>query len=114
MNGKIYKINNLIKMANYNPPNNIEGHKGPGRPAGSKNVATAELREYVKLIVAGQLSYIDESLDRVREKYPDKYLSLLTRLIDMVLPKQQQIEVNNENGIDISKTIQEMKEKLDK
>jgi len=99
-------------MANYNPPNNIEGHKGPGRPLGSKNVATSELREYVKLIVAGQLSYIEESLDRVREKSPDKYMSLLTRLIDLTLPKQQQIEVSNENGIDLHATIENMQEKL--
>lgn len=101
-------------MANYNPPNNIEGKKSPGRPAGSKNVATSELREYVKLIVAGQLSYIEESLDRVREKSPDKYMSLLTRLIDLTLPKQQQVEISNENAIDIRATIEDMKSKLEK
>lgn len=101
-------------MANYNPPNNIEGKKSPGRPAGSKNIATSELREYVKLIVAGQLSYIEESLDRVREKSPDKYMSLLTRLIDLTLPKQQQIEVSNENGFDIEKTVEDFKSKLEK
>lgn len=105
-------------MANtYTPDNAFDGTKpGPGRPSGSRNIATRELRETLKEIVqmAATKENILGALEQVRAKSPDKYIQLLTRLIDLVLPKQQQIEVSNENGIDISKTIQEMKEKLDK
>lgn len=103
-------------MANtYTPDNAFDGTKpGPGRPSGSKNIATRELRETLKEIVqmAATKENILGALDQVRAKSPDKYIQLLTRLIDLVLPKQQQIEVSNENGIDINATIQEMKEKL--
>ena len=104
-------------MANSHPVNNISKYgAGPGRPAGSLNKSTAELRETLKEIVqmAATQENILGALEQVRAKFPDKYIQLLTRLIDLVLPKQQQIEVSNENGIDINATIQEMKEKLDK
>lgn len=105
-------------MANtYTPDNAFDGTKpGPGRPSGSKNIATRELRETLKEIVqmAATKDNILGALEQVRAKSPDKYIQLLTRLIDLVLPKQQQIEVSNENGIDINATIQEMKEKLEK
>lgn len=105
-------------MANtYRPVNAFDGTKpGPGRPSGSRNIATRELRETLKEIVqmAATKENILGALEQVRAKSPDKYIQLLTRLIDLVLPKQQQIEVSNENGIDINATIQEMKEKLNK
>lgn len=105
-------------MANtYTPDNAFDGTKpGPGRPSGSRNIATRELRETLKEIVqmAATKENILGALEQVRAKSPDKYIQLLTRLIDLVLPKQQQIEVSNENGIDINATIQEMKEKLNK
>lgn len=104
-------------MANSHPVDNISKYgAGPGRPKGIPNKLTTELRETLKEIVqmAATKENILGALEQVRTKSPDKYIQLLTRLIDLVLPKQQQIEVSNENGIDISKTIEDMKEKLDK
>lgn len=103
-------------MANYNPPNNIVGRQGPGRPVGSKNVATRELRETLNEIVqmAATKENILGALEQVRIKSPYKYLQLITRLIDLVLPRQQQIEVSNEEGIDINATIEDMRAKLEK
>lgn len=95
-------------MANSHPVDNISKYgAGPGRKPGSPNKATAELREYVKQIVAGQLPYVDESLDKVREKHPDKYIQLLTRLIDLVLPKQQQVEITSEEGISFKDSLKQ-------
>lgn len=103
-------------MANtYTPDNAFDGTKpGPGRPSGSKNIATRELRETLKEIVqmAATKENILGALEQVRAKSPDKYIQLLTRLIDLVLPKQTQIEVSNENAIDLQKTVENMQEKL--
>lgn len=101
-------------MANYNPPNNIEGKKSPGRPKGSPNVATAEIREYLKMLVADQLPHLEEALDRVREKDPGKYVSLLTRLNELVLPKLQNIEISNTPTIDLEATIKNIQETINK
>ena len=101
-------------MPNYNPINNIEGHNGPGRPKGSPNKSTAEIREALRYIVAKQLDKLEDAFNKVYEKDPAKFLSLYERFCTFTLPKMQEITINNENGIEINATIQEMKEKLDK
>lgn len=101
-------------MPNNHPIINEEMIKtaGPGRPKGSLNVATKELREYIKLIVSNQIPQMEEALQQVKERDPYKYLSLVQRFVDMVLPKQQQVEITNEGAIDIDATIKDIKDKL--
>lgn len=101
-------------MPNNHPILNEEmlSKAGPGRPKGSLNVATKELREYIKLIVSNQLPQMEEALEEVKKRDPYKYLSLVQRFVDMVLPKQQQVDITNESAIDIDATIKYIKDKL--
>lgn len=98
-------------MANtYTPDNAFDGTKpGPGRPSGSRNIATRELRETLKEIVqmAATKENILGALEQVRAKSPDKYIQLLTRLIDLVLPKQQQVEITSEEGISFKDSLKQ-------
>lgn len=100
---------------NLNPPDitKVENSRsGKGRPVGSKNKNTEAIREYIKEIVAGQLPHVEEALERVREKHPDKYLSLFTRLIELTIPRQQAIELTNTPTIDVEASIKAMKDSL--
>ena len=83
-----------------------------GRPKGSPNKNTAEIRECLKYMVEKQLDKVEEAFNRVYEKDPTKFLSLYTRFCEMVLPKQQAIELTNTPTVDIEASIQMMKESL--
>lgn len=83
-----------------------------GRPKGVPNKVTMSLRETVNKIVGGQLDYFAEALEAVRKKDPAKYLSLATRMLELVMPKMQEVALTNTPTIDIEATISEMKEKL--
>lgn len=83
-----------------------------GRPKGSPNKSTKEIREALQYMVEKQLDKLEEAFNKVYEQDPGRFLSLYERFCNFVLPKQQQVEISNENAIDISKTIEEMKEKL--
>ena len=100
---------------NPNPIDNGMTQKaGPGRPKGSPNKSTSEIREALRYIVAKQLDKLEDAFNKVYEKDPAKFLSLYERFCTFTLPKMQEININNENGIDINATIQEMKETLNK
>lgn len=103
-------------MANYNPPTNgFDGSKpGPGRPKGSKNKTSAEIKEAIKQIVAGQLDYIEEALERVRQRQPEKYCQLVHKFAELTIPRQQAIELTNTPTIDVEASIQMMKDELKK
>ena len=105
-------------MAGYNPhpiDNGMTSEaKHAGRPKGSPNKSTKEIREALQYMVEKQLDKLEDAFNKVYEQDPGRFLSLYERFCNFVLPKQQQVEISNENGIDISKTIEEMKEKLDK
>lgn len=98
-------------MANHNPSVDLtqEPNKG-GRPKGVPNKVTTMLRETVNQIVSGQLEYVEEALDKVREKDPAKYLSLTTRLLELVMPKQSEVALTNTPTIDITGTLQHLSE----
>lgn len=85
---------------------------GMGRPKGSKNRTTKEIREAIKDIVNNQLDDFYMSLERVRSKNPEKYALIIIRLMDMVVPKTSEIEINNSDAIDINATIIDMQKKL--
>lgn len=103
-------------MPANNPTPSYDITKDPnaakGRPKGVPNKVTTMLRETVNQIVSGQLDYVEEALDKVREKDPAKYLSLTTRLLELVMPKMQEVALTNTPTIDIEATISEMKAKL--
>lgn len=104
-------------MAGYNPHPIDNGMTSDdtikrGRPKGSPNKSTKEIREALQYMVEKQLDKLEDAFNKVYEQDPGRFLSLYERFCNFVLPKQQSVEISNENGIDISKTIEDMKSKL--
>ena len=76
---------------------NNTGIKYGGRQKGTPNKATARLREAFTDLLEDNMGKVQELLDKVAEKNPQKALELLLKLSEFVLPKLRAIEVNNES-----------------
>ncbi|GEM_PF-735692 len=76
---------------------NNTGIKYGGRIKGTANKATARLREAFTDLLEGNMGRLQELLDKVAEKNPEKALELMLKLSEFVLPKLRAIEVNNES-----------------
>ena len=76
---------------------NKTGIKYGGRQKGTANKATASLREAFTDLLEDNMGRLQELLDKVAEKNPQKALELLLKLSEFVLPKLRAIEVNNES-----------------
>ena len=65
-----------------------EGNKkGAGRKVGSKNKTTQEVRDILRLLLENNLDTLQEKLDEVGEKSPAKYVELIFKLTEYVIPK---------------------------
>lgn len=90
------------------------GLAGPGRPAGSANRATAEVREAFASLVEGNQSRLQEWLDRVAEENPKHALDLYLRLAEFVLPKLQRVDLSAQtSGEPIVVNIVRFSERVD-
>ena len=76
---------------------NNTGIKYGGRQKGTANKSTARLREAFTGLLEGNMGRLQELLDKVAEKNPQKALELMLKLSEFVLPKLRAIEVNNES-----------------
>ena len=76
---------------------NNTGIKFGGRQKGTPNKATARLREAFTELLQDNMGRLQELLDKVAEKNPQKALELLLKLSEFALPKLRAIEVNNES-----------------
>ena len=72
-----------------------------GRPAGTPNKATTEIKEAYVNLIHGNLGEIQGWLNRVAQKDPAKAIDLLLRLSPFVLPKKSEVDMNLENPIQI-------------
>ena len=74
------------------------GLAGPGRPAGSPNRVTAEMREALSDLVAGNLPRVQEWLDRVAKHNPKAALEIYVQLVEFVVPRlaRHSLETSNE------------------
>jgi len=70
-----------------------------GRPKGKSNKVTAETREVFAHIMEGQVTHIEDSLDRIREESDEKYIKALTGLLPYFLPKQQELELTTAEAV---------------
>ena len=61
-----------------------------GRPAGSPNKVTSELKEWITDLINDNK---DQFTSDLQEVDPDKRLAILERLFQYVLPKQQSISI---------------------
>jgi hypothetical protein len=71
------------------------GLAGPGRPAGSPNRATAEVRDALSDLVAGNVSRLQEWLDRVAKHNPKAALEIYVKLVEFVVPRLARHSVEN-------------------
>jgi hypothetical protein len=74
------------------------GLAGPGRPAGSVNRATAEVRQAFASLVEGNRSRLQEWLDRVAEENPRNAIDLYLRMAEFVLPKLQRVDMSSSSS----------------
>jgi hypothetical protein len=65
-----------------------------GRPKGSQDKVTRQTRQLFMSIMEGQVDYIEDALDRIRENDDEKYIKALTGLLPYFMPKQQEIDVS--------------------
>lgn len=87
---------------------------GVGRKAGSHNLFTMETKKLMAEIVAGEMENVKETLKVVKDKKPEKYIALVLKIAEFVVPKTQQVELSTSEaeGIDIRATLSDMRDKL--
>lgn len=66
-------------------------NRGHGRPPGTPNKVTAEIREAYANLIHGNLDNITQWLEQVAERDPQKAIDLLIKLSPFVLPKKTEI-----------------------
>lgn len=63
-----------------------------GRPKGAVNKTTAETKELLQKVVSNELDNLTESLEQLT---PKERLDVVIKLLPYLLPKQQEIAVEN-------------------
>lgn len=74
----------------------------PGKQKGAEHKTTKAAKELFVSIMEGQQGHIEESLNKVREKDPARYLDLLSKFYPYFIPKK--VELETPEGINISVT----------
>lgn len=64
-----------------------KGNKLGGRPKGSVDKVSREARLLFVKVLSDQVPYIEDSLNKVREKDPAKYLDLMCKFAQYFVPK---------------------------
>jgi len=86
-----------------------------GRPKGSPNKTTKEIRDSFQMFVEGQQDQFQDWIARVAEKNPAKAIELVTNLAEYILPKLSRTELKAEittDDVDLSKLPQETIDEL--
>lgn len=87
-----------------------KGNKaGKGRPKGTPNKTTAEIKEIITRIVGNQLEHIEKDLEKIRKSDPAEAMRLSSKFIDYVLPKQTKMEIEGELSHKVDKLVIEIK-----
>lgn len=87
-----------------------------GRPKGSPNKTTQEVRDSFHCFVEGNQDKFEEWIMRVAEKNPAKAIELVTNLAEYILPKLSRAEVKAEvevkDQVNLSNLPQDVLDKL--
>lgn len=66
---------------------------GAGRPKGSPNKATKQIREAVAKIVDDNTENLQKWMDQLAEESPEKAANLMVKLMEFTLPKLARSEL---------------------
>jgi hypothetical protein len=72
-----------------------KGHKGV-KPKGALNRTTKEAHEFFMFIMNGEVNHIQDSLTKIRNDDPEKYINALTKLLQYYIPRKTDITSGEE------------------
>jgi hypothetical protein len=76
--------------------------KTGGRGKGSQNRNTKESKEFLKQILFAEFDNIQGSLKNARDESDSKYIDLLSKMLQFVLPKQVESEHSGNVNIKVN------------
>jgi hypothetical protein len=80
----------------------VPRRKGPPKPGrrapGVPNKVTSDMRKVIRDLIEGEADKLPATMERIRRKYPTRYVALLTRLAEFILPRPQAIALWNAPG----------------
>ena len=82
-------------------PGKGKSNNPAGKPKGTQNRTTKESKEFLKAILFAEFDNIQESLKNARQESDSKYIDLLTKLLQFVLPKQVEADAKGEIKIKV-------------
>lgn len=76
----------------------MKGHTNNpnGRPHGSSNKITTEVRECVSQLLYEEVPRLKTALEEVRQESPSKYIELVTKLLPYVAPKLSSVHMTED------------------
>lgn len=81
------------------------GTPGPGRPKGSPNKATADVRAAIAAFAEANVGKLQEWLDRIAEDEPARAADLFVRVLEYHIPKLGRTELANPDGSPLNFTL---------
>ena len=78
-----------------------QGDRRAGRPKGTPNKTTADVRAVIAQLAQGNVHRVQDWLDRVARKNPAKAADLFIRLLEYHLPRLARTEVSGLDGAPI-------------
>lgn len=66
---------------------------GAGRKSGVPNKVTAEAKHLILMAVDEQSKHFDLTMERIREENPVDWAKIIVKMMDFVLPKQMNINM---------------------
>ena len=75
-----------------------------GKPKGAVNRTTKEARELFVNIINGQTDFIEEALELVLKDSPSKYLDIMAKLYQYVMPRQLDVTSDEKPISDVKVT----------
>jgi hypothetical protein len=93
----------------------VKGQSGnpKGKPKGSVNKSTAEIKEIITRVVGNQLDMLEDDLKKIRKESPARAAEIYMKMVDYVLPKQSKIELEGELNHRVEKVVIEIKKTND-
>ena len=90
-----YVVNNYTTTMPFKAGKDWKGNKF-GRPKGSQNRTTEQMKVNISRALNGTLDYLKEDLEKIREKDPAEAIKLATKLLDYTIPKLKAVDMKSE------------------